>query len=368
LQTVSEGGIMFQISFNTLNYLALCFFSITISACGSQKDISETFLNQLVIDSINIIGKEVPNTFFYETENKFIKRIEKTDETPTEIFIVLTENSGVIESCELTIMVSDFDEARLYYNHVTKYLENENWNFIKYISKYKRPNGALYLKNGMYYGIYEPTPYAIPMCFSRNINLNHFYEDQPEMIYDISYYESKIVKYRNFFDERQEVSSIIEINNIIPGLLSFLVCWNDNLKGYIYELYTFDNNQNILDKYLVGYGPFLHQYRNILMEKLSGNKIENELISFGYFSNDRFPNIVSYSFYPHIGYTFSVYGYSVVEDDFVQICLVPVFINFEEPFPPVEYIGSGFRILEIVDDEYSELAWNEYMWDMNIKK
>jgi hypothetical protein len=103
------------------------------------------------------------------------------------------------------------------------------------------------------------------------------------------------------------------------------------------------------------------------MEKLSGRKIENELISFGYFSNDRFANIVSYSFYSHIGHVFSVYGYRVAENDFVQLCLVPIFINFEEPFPPVEYTGNGFRILEIVDNEYLEFAWNEYMWDMNIR-
>jgi hypothetical protein len=268
----------------------------------------------------------------------------------------------------LSIISLDFDEARLYYNYVSNYLKNENWNFVKFISKYKRPNGTLYQKNDIYCGIYEPTPITIPMCFSKNINLNNFYEDQPEMIYDISYYKNKIIEYRDFFDERQEVSSIIEINNVIPGLLSFLVCWNDNLKGYIYELYTFDSNQNILDNYLVGYGPFLHQYRDTLMNKLPGHKIENELISFGYFLNDRFTSIVSYSLYPNIGYVFSVYGYNVVEGDFVQTCLVPIFINFEEPFSPVEYIGNGFRVLEIADNEYLELAWNEYIWDMNTKK
>jgi hypothetical protein len=47
---------------------------------------------------------------------------------------------------------------------------------------------------------------------------------------------------------------------------------------------------------------------------------------------------------------------------------VPVFINFENSFTPVEYIENGFRVLEILDSEYLELAWNEYMWDMNIKK
>ncbi|MHB9294130.1 hypothetical protein Holit_03256 [Hollandina sp. SP2] len=78
-------------------------FILCFSSCESQKDISETFLNQLLIDFINIIGKEVPNTFSYENENKHIRRIIKNDETPAELFIVLTENSGIVETCELSI-------------------------------------------------------------------------------------------------------------------------------------------------------------------------------------------------------------------------------------------------------------------------
>jgi hypothetical protein len=349
-------------------HIFLIIIAVFFSSCSPRKDISEEFLYKLVLDSIYVIGKDVPNTFFYENENRYTKKIGINQENPAEVLIVLTVNSSIVESCDLTIFLSDFDEARLYYNHLIKYIENENWNFIKFISRYKLSNGALYLKDDIYYGIYEPTPLAIPMCFSKNINLNYFYEDQPEMIFDISYYKSKIIEYRNFFDERQEISTIIKIDNIIPGLLSFIVCWNDSLKGYIYELYTFDKSQNIVNKYLVGYGPFLNNYRNILMEKLTGNKIENELISFGYFTNDRYNNIISYSLYPNIGYVFSIFGYSVMEGDFVELCLVPVFINFEKPFSPVENIGNGFRILEIVDSEYSEYAWNNYIWDMNTKK
>jgi hypothetical protein len=41
------------------------FFILGFSSCESQKDISETFLNKLIIDSINVIGKEVPHTFSY---------------------------------------------------------------------------------------------------------------------------------------------------------------------------------------------------------------------------------------------------------------------------------------------------------------
>ena len=341
---------------------------ICFSSCESQKGTSEIFFNKLIDDLINIIGKEVPNTYTFENENIYTKKIIKTEKNSADISIILTVNSDLVESCDLAISFKDFDEAKIVYNSLIKYLDNENWIFIKYISKYKRPNGMLYQKDGLYYGIYEPTPLTIPICISKNIDLNYFYEDEPERIYDIGYYRSKIIKYRNFFDARQEISSIIELKDIIPGFLTFLVCWSDNVKGYIYELYKFDNNQNVLNKYLVGYGPFLNNYRNILMEKLSGQKIENELISYGNFNNDRFNNIISYSLYPNIGYVFSVFGYSVIEDDFVDLCLVPIYINFENTFPPVEYIGNGFRILEVVDTECLELAWNNYMWDIDVKK
>jgi hypothetical protein len=69
----------------------------------------------------------------------------------------------------LYVYLLGFDEARLYYNYVSNYLENENWNFIKFTSEYKHPNGILYQKNDIYCGIYEPTPLTISMCFSRNI-------------------------------------------------------------------------------------------------------------------------------------------------------------------------------------------------------
>jgi hypothetical protein len=188
------------------------------------------------------------------------------------------------------------------------------------------------------------------------------------MIFDIDYYKNKISNYRNFFDERQQISAIIEIGNIIPNTLCFLVCWDDNLKGYIYELYSFDIYHNVITNYLVGYGPKLYNYRNILMEKLPGTKIEQEFIAFGDFNNDGINEILAYSLYPNTGYVFSVFGYSAKEDDFINTCLVPTFINFEKPFSPVEYIENGFRILEIVNDEYLELKWNDYVWDMNLKE
>jgi hypothetical protein len=47
---------------------------------------------------------------------------------------------------------------------------------------------------------------------------------------------------------------------------------------------------------------------------------------------------------------------------------VPVFINFENPFPSVEYIADGFKILEMVDEETMDSQWNNYKWDKNIRK
>jgi hypothetical protein len=337
----------------------VCFLS-----CASSKNTSELFLQKTIVDCINIIGKDVPNAFLHESEDKYSKTVEKSHENP-EVLIELIVKEGIVESCDIVFFLSDFLEAKGYYNQLLGYLKNENWNFIQNISKYKRPNGTLYSKNEMYFGIYEPVYFTIPICISKNINLNNFYESPPEMVFDIDYYKNEIIGYRNFFDERQEISTIIEINNIIPGFLCFLVCWDDNLKGYIYELYTFGKNQRITNKYLVGYGPKINNHSNILMEKLPETKIQHELIAFGDFNNDNFNEILSYSFYPNIGYAFTVYGYSLIENEFISTCLVPVFINFGKPFPPVEYIENGFRILEIVDDEYMELNWNNYIWDMD---
>ncbi|GHV82690.1 hypothetical protein AGMMS50212_00300 [Spirochaetia bacterium] len=188
-------------------------------------------------------------------------------------------------------------------------------------------------------------------------------KNKPKMVYSIEYYKNKIIQFRNMFDERQYISNIVEVEDFFPGLLSFLVSWNDNLKGYIYELYTFNVNQEIVKKYLCGYGPFLNNYSDILMEKLPGNKIGRELLSVGDFNNDGINEILSYSFYVNMGYVFTIFGYNEIENGIVHLCLVPVFINFEKPFSPVEYTGNGFKILEIVEDEPIVLLWNNYIWD-----
>jgi hypothetical protein len=104
------------------------------------------------------------------------------------------------------------------------------------------------------------------------------------------------------------------------------------------------------------------------MGNLPGTKIEHEVISFGDFNNDGKNEVLWYSFYVNKGYVFTVFGYDIVEKDFVHTCLAPVFINFENPFASVEYTENGFKILEIVDEEPIELQWVNYIWDSNYRK
>ncbi|QQO09928.1 hypothetical protein [Breznakiella homolactica] len=195
--------------------------------------------------------------------------------------------------------------------------------------------------------------------------LTELHRGKPEQIFPIEYYKTEIAQFRKMFDERQHISNIVEVPGIIPGSLSFLVCWDDNLKGYIYELYTFDENQRITNKYLCGYGPFLHTYQEILMEKIPGNRVGNELITIGDFNSDGVNEIASYSFYVNIGYVFTIFGFNELKNDFSDLCIIPVLINFETPFSPIEFNENEFKILEVVDNEYLELAWNTYVWDKN---
>ena len=223
----------------------------------------------------------------------------------------------------------------------------------------------------------------------RNIN-------KPEMIYPIEYYKNKIIEYQKLFPEPQKITVITKINDIVPGLLCLLVGWDDYfsgrgnvdvagllsqgsgtavngteglVQGNFFELYTFDKNQNIVNEYLVAYKNYLDDYRNIIMEKLPGEKFDYGLISFGDFNNDGINEILSISLAPpEHGYVFTVFGYIPAEDNLAPVCSVPVFINLEKPFPPVEYIENGFRVLEIVDEEIMDLAWNKYVWNMSTGK
>jgi len=104
------------------------------------------------------------------------------------------------------------------------------------------------------------------------------------------------------------------------------------------------------------------------MEKLSGNILDYGAVSIGDFNNDGNIEIALYSFYKNIGDVFCVYGFNSVENELEELCLVPVFINYYNPFPSAEYIGNGFRILEVVDDDPLELTWNNYVWNIERRK
>jgi hypothetical protein len=209
-------------------------------------------------------------------------------------------------------------------------------------------------------------------------------QDKTEMIYPIEYYKNAILDFQKILAERRRIHIIEKIDDIIPGLLCFLVGYNDfnvgrgedydimsNVppRGNFFGLYSFDKNQNIVNEYQVGYRNYLDNIRNILLEKIPGNKPEYGLISYGDFNNDGINLITSiYLHPPQYEYVFSVFGYDTTENDFIQLLLVPVYIHFEQPYPPVEYIGNGFRILEVIDKEYMDLSWNNYIWDKNIQK
>ena len=209
-------------------------------------------------------------------------------------------------------------------------------------------------------------------------------QEKPEMIYPIEYYKNAILDFQKIVAERRRINTIEKIDNIIPGLLCFLVGYDDfNVgrgegfdiisnappRGNFFGLYSFDKNQNIVNEYQVGFRNYLDGIRNILLEKIPGNKLEYGLISYGDFNNDGINLITSiYLHPPQYEYVFSVFGYDTVKNDFVPILLVPVYIHFEQPYPPVEYIGNGFRILEITEEDPLELSWNNYVRDKNTGK
>jgi hypothetical protein len=211
---------------------------------------------------------------------------------------------------------------------------------------------------------------------------NYFYEfnrqniNKVEMIHPVEYYKSKIIKYEDnyygFTDLSIEITQLMNIasiekaDNLVPGLLTFLVSWF-NMKGYIYYLYAFDSEQNIVDHYYCGqFVPF--ENHGILMEKLGGEKLEYGNISTGDFNNDGVNEILAYSHHPRLGNVFCVYGFSILENKLEELCLAPVFINYWNPFPSAEHIENGFKILEVLDDELTELVWNKYLWNNEWRK
>ena len=220
------------------------------------------------------------------------------------------------------------------------------------------------------------------MKYSEIFHLMH--ENKPEQIYPIDYYKNKIIEFQKILPETRSMNFITVIENIIPGSLCFLVGWNDfnvgrgadfdiiannHPRGNFFWLYTFDTSQNITNEYLVGYKNYLDNIRDILLEKIPGNKFEYGLISVGDFNNDNINEIASiYLHPPQYEYVFTVFGFDIAENDFIPFLFAPVFINFDQPFPSIEHIENGFKVLEVLEYEPLELAWNNYIWDMNSTK
>jgi hypothetical protein len=195
-----------------------------------------------------------------------------------------------------------------------------------------------------------------------------------EMIYPIEYYKKAIETYQEDFYRMQRlsmkitdmmnISSITNIEHVVPKQLTFLVCWI-NQKGSVYYLYSFDKNQQIDEAYFCGQTVFLIPEKQILMKKLSGNILKNEVVSVGDFNRDGINEIALYTQYQNIGDAFIVHGFNPKENRMEELCLVPIFINLEKIFPSVESAANGFKILELIDDELLELAWNNYVWDVH---
>lgn len=201
-------------------------------------------------------------------------------------------------------------------------------------------------------------------------------ESNVEMIYSIEYYKEQITEYQNNYygfnnlsmniTQMMNISLIKKIDSLVPGFLTFIVCWF-NPKGYVYYVYVFNAEQKITGHYYCGDFVSFDDYKKI-MEKMGGEKLEYGSISIGDFNGDEKNEIAVYSFYKNIGNVFCVFGYNALENELSELCLIPVFINYDDPFPSVEYTGNGFRILEIVDDELTELAWNQYVWESGAGK
>ena len=211
-----------------------------------------------------------------------------------------------------------------------------------------------------------------------------FNKNTPEMIYSIEYYKNEIIEFQKIIPERRRINYIEKIDNIIPGSLCFLVGWddfnagrgegfdiiaNESPRGNIFGIYSFDNNQNIANEYQVGYKNYIDSIKSILFKNLPANSPEHGLILCGDYNNDGINEIISIYLYPPLyEYVFTVFGYNFIENNFIPLLIVPVYIHFEEPYPPVEYIENGFKILEIIENEPLELSWNYYIWDTHSGK
>jgi hypothetical protein len=209
----------------------------------------------------------------------------------------------------------------------------------------------------------------IQFFFQQNVN-------KVEMIYPVEYYKTEITNYESVYygfteypleiTDLMNISSIIKLDDFIPHFLTFLVSWF-NPKGYVYYVYVFDDEQKLIEHYSCGQFNIFENHR-ILMEKLPGEKLQYGDVSTGDFNNDGITEVLLYSWYKNIGDVFCVYGFNIEENKLEELCLVPVCINYVNPFPSVEYIENGFKILEVLEEESLELSWNNYIWQNDIRE
>ncbi|GHV84595.1 hypothetical protein AGMMS50230_02030 [Spirochaetia bacterium] len=130
--------------------------------------ISCTRQSSFIDEYINTIDKTIPDTYIFEND-KYSKRIEINNKSQDEIFIdIIVGENNIVQSCYITIVFFDLISPRKYYKQLSKCLDNGNWQFIENIDKYKRQNGELYSKNGIYVGTYEPVYYTISIGISKN--------------------------------------------------------------------------------------------------------------------------------------------------------------------------------------------------------
>jgi hypothetical protein len=156
-----------------------------------------------------------------------------------------------------------------------------------------------------------------------------------------------------------ELLDIIEIDYFLPGYLNFIVYWRTG-EGYVYKLYTFNDEQKITEIYNLNNG-WPSPYMKILMEKIKGEKFGDYMI-ISDINNDNLNEIIAFSF-GSFGNLFSVYGFDMINNNIKKLCEIEYYFNYDNPFPPIENENNIIKILEIIDKENYDLVWNEYIWD-----
>jgi hypothetical protein len=107
-------------------------------------------------------------------------------------------------------------------------------------------------------------------------------------------------------------------------------------------------------------------YTKILTENIPGKRFGDYLIITD-INDDKRNEIMAFSF-GSFGNLFAIYGFDVIANGLKKYCEIEYYFNYDEPFPPVEFRNDKIRILEIVDRESYDLAWNEYSWNVIERK